>query len=124
MARTSFFLTLHGTFGEDGEVQHILEKRGVPYTGADEATSRIAFDKEKTKEKFRAHGIPTPDGRLVHSLGEVDVPLPVFVKPNAQGSSVGTHPATTPEELAAGLADCAQVRFRSPRGAILFAARN
>jgi D-alanine-D-alanine ligase len=99
------FLALHGTFGEDGQVQDMLDARGIPFTGADAATSRIAFDKEKTKEKFRAHGVPTPEGQLVRRLEEVTLSLPVFIKPNAQGSSVGTHPATTREELAAALAD-------------------
>jgi D-alanine-D-alanine ligase len=88
------FLALHGTFGEDGQVQEILEARGIPYTGANAQASRIAFDKEKTKEKFRAHGVPTPEGQLVSRLEQVTLPLPLFVKPNAQGSSVGTHPAT------------------------------
>jgi D-alanine-D-alanine ligase len=99
------FLALHGTFGEDGQVQEILAARGIPYTGASAEVSRIAFDKEKTKEKLRQHGVPTPEGQLVRRLEEITLPLPVFIKPNAQGSSVGTHPATTPRELAAALAD-------------------
>jgi D-alanine-D-alanine ligase len=99
------FLALHGTFGEDGQVQDLLDRRGIPFTGADAATSRLAFDKEKTKEQFRRHGVPTPEGQLVRSLEEVTLSLPVFIKPNAQGSSVGTHPATTRAELAAALAD-------------------
>jgi D-alanine-D-alanine ligase len=99
------FLALHGTFGEDGQVQEILASRRMPFTGADAATSRIAFDKEKTKEKFRAAGVPTPEGQLVGRLYQVTLSLPLFVKPNEQGSSVGTHPATTREELAAALDD-------------------
>jgi D-alanine-D-alanine ligase len=99
------FLALHGTFGEDGQVQNILAARGIPFTGADAKTSRIAFDKEKTKEKFRAAGVPTPEGQLVSRLDEVTLSLPLFVKPNEQGSSVGTHPATTRDELAAALED-------------------
>ncbi len=47
------FLALHGTFGEDGQVQKILAARGLPYTGANAEVSRNAFNKEKTKEKFR-----------------------------------------------------------------------
>jgi len=97
------FLALHGTFGEDGQVQDLLAARGIPYTGASAAVSRIAFDKEKTKEKLREHGVPTPEGQLVRRLEEVTLPLPVFIKPNAQGSSVGTRAATTPEELASAL---------------------
>jgi D-alanine-D-alanine ligase len=99
------FLALHGTFGEDGQVQDILAARGIPFTGADAKTSRIAFDKEKTKEKFRAAGVPTPEGQLVGRLDEVTLSLPLFVKPNEQGSSVGTHPATTRDELAVALED-------------------
>ena len=99
------FLALHGTFGEDGQVQDILTARGIPFSGANAEVSRIAFDKEKTKEKFRAAGVPTPEGQLVGSVDEVTLSLPLFVKPNEQGSSVGTHPATTREDLAAALAD-------------------
>jgi len=99
------FISLHGTFGEDGQVQDILAARGIPFTGANAETSRIAFNKEKTKEKFRQCGVPTPEGQLVRSLEEITLPLPIFIKPNAQGSSVGTHPVTTKEELASALAD-------------------
>src|SRR5476651_1081091 len=81
------FLALHGTFGEDGQVQEILGARGIPYTGADAETSRIAFDKQKTKEKFQQHGVPTPDGQLVRRIEEITLSLPIFIKPNAQGSS-------------------------------------
>jgi D-alanine-D-alanine ligase len=99
------FLSMHGTFGEDGQVQQILNDRGIPFTGADAATSRITINKEKTKEKFRQHGVPTPAGQLVRKLSEITIPLPVFIKPNSQGSSVGSRAAKTPEELSAALAD-------------------
>jgi D-alanine-D-alanine ligase len=99
------FLALHGTFGEDGQIQKILAARGIPYTGAGAEVSRIAFDKEKTKEKLRRHGVPTPEGQLVRRLEEITLPLPLFIKPNAPGSSVGTHPVTTREEMASALAD-------------------
>jgi D-alanine-D-alanine ligase len=99
------FLALHGTFGEDGQVQDILNARGIPFTGASADISRITIDKEKTKEKFRQSGVPTPRGQLVNKLEEVKVLLPVFIKPNSQGSSVGSRAATTQEELAAALAD-------------------
>src|SRR4051812_28311673 len=48
------FLTIHGTFGEDGQIQKILEDRGVAYTGDGVEASRIAFDKILSKEKFLA----------------------------------------------------------------------
>jgi D-alanine-D-alanine ligase len=99
------FISLHGTFGEDGQVQDILDVRGIPFTGADADTSRITIDKEKTKEKLRLAGVPTPAGQLVRNAGEVTIALPVFIKPNSQGSSVGSRSATTPEEVAAAVAD-------------------
>jgi len=99
------FLALHGTFGEDGQVQDILDAKGIAYTGANAATSRIAFDKEKTKKKFQERGVPTPQGQLVRRIEEVTLSLPLFVKPNAQGSSVGTHPVLSREDLESALAD-------------------
>lgn len=99
------FLAMHGTFGEDGQVQDILTARGIAYTGADADTSRITIDKEKTKERFRQGGVPTPAGQLVSRVEDVTIPLPVFIKPNSQGSSVGSRAAHTPEELAAAVTD-------------------
>jgi D-alanine-D-alanine ligase len=99
------FISLHGTFGEDGQVQDILNARGIPFTGADADTSRITIDKEKTKARFRAAGVPTPSGQLVRALDEITVPLPVFIKPNSQGSSVGSRAATTAEELSTAVTD-------------------
>jgi len=99
------FLAMHGPFGEDGRVQDILHARGIPFTGADADTSRITIDKEKTKERFRAAGVPTPQGQLVHRIEEITLPLPVFIKPNTLGSSVGSRAAKTRVELAQGITD-------------------
>jgi len=99
------FLCMHGPFGEDGQVQDMLNARGIPFTGADAETSRITIDKEKTKVKFRHSGVPTPEGQLVRSIEEITLPLPVFIKPNSQGSSVGSRAAKTREELEFALAD-------------------
>jgi D-alanine-D-alanine ligase len=99
------FLALHGTYGEDGQVQSYLEELGIPYSGANAATSRITIDKEKTKERFHAVGVPTPGGQQVRSVEEINIPLPAFVKPNCQGSSVGSRAAHTKDELVAAVAD-------------------
>ena len=83
---------IHGTFGEDGELQAILEGRGIPYTGAGVASSRIAFDKNLAKEKFLAAGVPTPRSEIVDVSGGVklpSIPVPFVVKPPREGSSVG-----------------------------------
>src|SRR5437762_14216457 len=55
------FIALHGTFGEDGQVQEILEDRGIPYTGEGVEESRLAFDKIRPKEKCREYGVITPE---------------------------------------------------------------
>ena len=54
------FLALHGEYGEDGQVQSRLETLGVPYTGTGPEGSRVAFDKELTKQVFEQNEIPTP----------------------------------------------------------------
>lgn len=83
---------IHGTFGEDGVMQRILEEKGVPYTGAGVESSRIAFDKNVAKEKFLAAGVPTPASEIVDvSAGPKlpSIPVPFVVKPPREGSSVG-----------------------------------
>lgn len=86
------FNVIHGTFGEDGEVQKILEARGVPYTGAGAASSRVAFDKNLAKERFVRAGVPTPKSEIVGLVDGVKLPtfsVPFVVKPPCEGSSVG-----------------------------------
>src|SRR5438128_1862848 len=83
------FLTIHGTFGEDGQLQRILERRGIAYTGDGVEGSEIAFDKIRSKEKFREHGVTTPPWEIIHSGQRPTLPLPIVVKPPRQGSTVG-----------------------------------
>jgi D-alanine-D-alanine ligase len=88
------FNTIHGTFGEDGEMQAILEDMGIPYTGAGVDSSRVAFDKVSSKEVFVRHGVPTPSSEIVQFSSDVKLPnmsLPYVVKPPREGSSVGVH---------------------------------
>ena len=60
------FNTIHGTFGEDGQLQRILDRRGIAYTGDGVSGSEIAFDKIHTKQKFQEHGITTPPWEVIH----------------------------------------------------------
>src|SRR5437762_785411 len=83
------FNTIHGTFGEDGQLQKILEQRGVPYTGDGVNASEIAFDKIRTKEKFQEHGISTPAWEVIRPGQRPTIPLPIVVKAPRQGSTVG-----------------------------------
>ena len=83
---------LHGTYGEDGQVQEQLERLGVRYTGCDVESSRVSFDKVLTKQRCLAAGVPTAKYVVVDSAraslpGELQLPL--VVKPVRQGSSVG-----------------------------------
>ena len=86
------FNALHGTPGEDGTVQGMLDLMGLRYTHSGMATSVIAIDKELTKQALVPHGIRMPAGRIVRSesLFERDpLPRPYVVKPVNEGSSVG-----------------------------------
>ncbi len=90
------FIALHGTFGEDGCVQGLLELLGIPYTGSGVMASALAMDKLKSKELFRLHNIPTPPYYVVRAddvsrLEDLhgSFGFPVIVKPRREGSSVG-----------------------------------
>src|SRR5438477_3752693 len=83
------FITIHGTFGEDGQLQEILEERGVPYTGDGVEASRAAFDKILSKEKFREHDVVTPEWEVVEVGQRPTISVPLVVKPARQGSTVG-----------------------------------
>ena len=83
------FITIHGTFGEDGQIQKILERRGIAYTGEGVTASEIAFDKIRTKEKFQEHGVATPPSEVINVGQRPTIPLPLVVKTPRQGSTVG-----------------------------------
>ncbi len=86
------FNALHGTPGEDGSIQGLMDILGVRYTHSGLATSVIAIDKVLTKQALVPHGIPMPGGRIVPSaeLFERDpLPRPYVLKPVNEGSSVG-----------------------------------
>ena len=85
------FLALHGTFGEDGCIQGLLEYFKIPYTGAGVIGSALAYDKLKSKEILKFHGIPTANYEVFYKNQKVcrELDLPVVVKPINQGSSLG-----------------------------------
>jgi len=99
------FITIHGTFGEDGQLQKILEDRGVPYTGDGVEESRIAFDKLLTKEKFRQHNVVTPEWEVVDADQRPKIPVPLVVKPPRQGSTVGVVIVKNQSELDSAMAE-------------------
>src|SRR6059058_5970399 len=86
------FNALHGTPGEDGTVQGMMDLMGVRYTHSGLATSVIAIDKELTKMVLVPHGIRMPAGKIVTSASlhqEDSIERPYVVKPINEGSSVG-----------------------------------
>jgi len=86
------FNALHGTPGEDGTVQGMMDLMGVKYTHSGLVTSVIAIDKQLTKQALVPHGIPMPGGRMVKTEElhrEDPLPRPYVLKPVNEGSSVG-----------------------------------
>ena len=102
------FNIIHGTFGEDGQLQSLLHARGIPYTGEGIDGSRTAFDKILSKEAFDGAGVPTSSWQKIRRGESPTLPLPYVVKAPRQGSSVGVHIIHDATSLPAALADCFQ----------------
>jgi D-alanine-D-alanine ligase len=107
------FNALHGTGGEDGTIQGVLEWMGIPYTGSDLTSCAIAMDKHLAKKLLAAEGLPTPawdtfdlsGGTLPLLPGSLNLPL--VVKPRASGSSAGVSIVRTHEEWTRAMLDLA-----------------
>ncbi|MGA2071049.1 MAG: D-alanine--D-alanine ligase [Sedimentisphaerales bacterium] len=110
-----FFIALHGTFGEDGQLQEILESKGLIYTGSGPLASRLAFDKWESKKRFTAAGVTMPDSILfepgkktaaveeqIRQLGSKYV-----VKPLREGSTIGISIADDPKSAVEAAKKCA-----------------
>lgn len=86
------FIALHGSFGEDGQLQRILDERGIVYCGSGAASSRLAMNKVSAKAKFIHAGVPTPRFDVVRTDRVEQIlahwSAPVVLKPIAEGSSV------------------------------------
>ena len=115
------FNAMHGHFGEDGQVQRLLESLATPYTGSDAVASALAFNKQHTKDAVKKLGIKVPHGVVVNpatantSLEEKALhifrtfPHPVIVKPVTGGSSVGTTVADSYHKLERALEKALEV---------------
>ena len=102
------FLALHGTFGEDGQVQQILQDRGVSYTGENVERSRLAFDKIESKKRFSRHGVATPTWEIIHVGEHPTLPLPYVIKAPRQGSTVGVYIVKEASTVATDLSEAAK----------------
>jgi D-alanine-D-alanine ligase len=114
LAPDAVFIALHGSGGEDGCIQSILDWMNVPYTGSDPRASALAIDKHVTKKLIGAEGLPTPAwdvfdlraGSLPLLPGSLN--LPIVVKPRDEGSSAGVTIVKTHEEWSAAMVEAAR----------------
>jgi D-alanine-D-alanine ligase len=114
------FPVLHGTFGEDGTVQGLLEMANMPYVGAGVLASAVGMDKDVQKRLFEQAGLPVVSfivfRRSEWEANREDIAtdiltqlrLPIFVKPATAGSSVGMTKVTTREQLPEAIDHAAQ----------------
>jgi len=114
------FPVLHGTFGEDGTIQGLLELADIAYVGAGVLGSAAGMDKDIMKSLFRTAGLPIVkhvtvlrsqferEPKKVQKLVESKLKYPVFVKPANLGSSVGISKAHDPKELGPAIAEAAK----------------
>jgi len=114
------FPLVHGTHGEDGTLQGLLEMAGLPYVGCGVAASAVGMDKALMKALFRAESLPVADHVVVTAVDwardelaaarevETELPYPAFVKPANGGSSVGISKARGREELIAAVTEAAR----------------
>jgi len=112
------FLILHGPGGEDGCLQGALETAGIAYTGSGVLGSALAMDKMRTKQMCQVLDVPTPAWRRVSSEADCELAaealgLPLIIKPNREGSSVGVSKVEAMQSLAPAWAEA------SPYGAVL-----
>ena len=115
------FIAMHGEYGEDGQVQKLLDAHGIPYTGSGASASALGMDKLKASQVFRSHGLRTPEFFFFTAKGYKKSPnkilkeiaesfdLPVVVKPSDRGSSVGVNIARTNENLAGAIKNAVAV---------------
>lgn len=101
------FINLHGSPGEDGLIQAMLERAGCPYQGANPAASMLALNKAAAKALFAGAGLTTAPYRLLNELPEKDwqpmLRYPLFIKANTGGSSLHMEQVGRPEDLRAAL---------------------
>jgi D-alanine-D-alanine ligase len=101
-----YFLALHGGTGENGSIQTILELANIPFTGSGSLGSAIAMDKDISKRLYLNAGIPTPAWCMTTDYSQKELGalgLPLVVKPNAQGSTVGLSIIHSHAELDAAI---------------------
>ncbi len=115
-----FFIALHGKFGEDGQIQALIEEKGVPFTGSGSTASEAGMDKFTSKKIFRTNEIPTPPF-YTYLADDPPVPPPCglmnslrmgngfVIKPRSQGSSIGIRMAQNRKDIGRALKESRDV---------------
>lgn len=85
------FIALHGSFGEDGQIQSILEQKKINFTGSSKDSCLKSFDKIITRNILIKHNILVPTGEVINSPTDLTIPFPIVIKPPTEGSSIGCH---------------------------------
>ena len=107
------FIAMHGFYGEDGQIQGILEGFKIPYTGSDRVASARAMNKADTILLLKNNGYPMPDYFVAEKKDQAEIdwknpkkiPFPVVIKPANGGSSVGVHIVKNPDDLPEAVMD-------------------
>ena len=103
------FPVLHGEFGEDGKIQHLLDEAEMAYVGSGVSASAQAMDKAVAKLLFAASGMKVAEGVAVNAQDWQSkissLSYPVFVKPSSGGSSRGTHKVKSSADLKVAIED-------------------
>lgn len=109
------FPVLHGPYGEDGQVQALLEKHNIPFVGSGELSSKTCMDKDLTKQALINAGIPTCKYLAFQATAKPSfndlkerLGLPLFIKPANMGSSVGIHMINSESEYQSALNDASK----------------
>ncbi|MGW8248052.1 MAG: D-alanine--D-alanine ligase [Acidiferrobacterales bacterium] len=108
------FNILHGTEGEDGIMQAVLQALDIPYTGSGVMASALSMDKLRSRYALRGAGLPTPKTIVVSNSSMLpqlpkELGLPLVIKPNAQGSSVGVRKVSDAKDLDEAYAEAARL---------------
>ena len=105
------FIALHGCFGEDGQIQRLLNEKNIPFIGCDEQASSLMINKYETNEFLRKHNFSCPWSISIESL-DAELPslsFPVIVKPQKEGSTIGLTLVKNQEQLVPAM----QLAFQS-----------
>lgn len=102
-------IMFHGSYGEGGQVQNLLENLGIPYSGSDTQSSLTGMNKLKCKSIWREAGLMTANSHLMQNDQDVrDLKFPLAIKPTSDGSSIGVHYVKTIGEVKAAYQDASK----------------